>query len=468
MTHCFPSEQPAIVETVKREGYADILRWLAELTDEERERFLEQLATLDFPHVRELAALIGAPAEGVELGGIEPPTVQRLPRTDAEAMQEAAACEVGRSALRDGRVAALTVAGGQGTRLCWEGPKGLFPITPVRQHTLFQVLAEGILAARRRHGCRMPWLIMTSPDNDAETRAFLEQKGHFGLGGDTVHFFAQQTNPILTDAGGLLLEAKGRLLVGPDGHGGVFDGLARSHLLDELESCGVELICYFQVDNPLVSVADERFIGHHVRLGAEFSCKVVAKRDPSEKLGVAALQRGRPAIVEYSDLPDALARASTPSGELKYLFGSIAVHIISTSLARRMSEKNTALPWHVARKQYDVIGEGGRMEEVTCFKFERFVFDALARAAGCAFVDVDRGSEFAPVKNAEGEDSPETARAMMRAMWVSWLREAGVDVACLDDPAAEIEISPLFASNAAELKSRLPVGWAPEPPVVLE
>ncbi|MDP6438112.1 MAG: UTP--glucose-1-phosphate uridylyltransferase [Candidatus Brocadiia bacterium] len=438
------------------------------MADEARERFLKQLAALDFHRVRELAALIGAPAEGVELEGIEPPTVQRLPRTDAEARQEAAACEVGRSALREGRVAALTVAGGQGTRLRWEGAKGLYPITPVRQHTLFQVLAEGILAARRRHGCHMPWLIMTSPDNDAATRAFLEREGYFGLGGDTVRFFAQQTNPILTDAGGLLLEEKGRLLVGPDGHGGVFDGLARSGLLDELEGSGVELISYFQVDNPLVSVADERFIGHHIRLGAEFSCKVVAKRGPAEKLGVAALRRGRPAIVEYSDLPDTLARASTPSGELKYLFGSIAVHVISTSLARRMSESAAALPWHVARKQYDVIGEGDRTEKLACFKFERFVFDALARAAGCAFVEVDRGSEFAPVKNAEGEDSPGTARAMMRAMWVGWLREVGVDVACFDDPAAEIEISPLFVSDAAELKSELPAGWAPEPPVVLE
>ncbi len=471
MAHNLSDEQQQIVTRLEEEGQQHVLRWLGELTDADRASFLKQLAGLNFDRLRELADLLNRPAEALSFADVEPAPVERLPVTDAERARETGVAEVGRKALADDRVAALTVAGGQGTRLKFDGPKGIYPITPVLKKSLFQFHAEKILAARRRYGCRMPWLIMTGPSNHTQTAEFFARQDSFGLGADSIHLFPQQTNPILDARGRLLLEEKGQLLVGPDGHGGLFEALARSGLLSLLEEAGLDLISCFQVDNPLVTVADERFLGHHIQKEAEFSCKVIPKRGPAEGLGVAVLRSGHPAIVEYVDLPRETASERTAGGELRYLYGSIAVHVINTAFARQVAEGTPPLPWHLARKQYDVINEAGEKAPCGpdgCFKFEGFVFDCLSQASGCAFVEVDRRSEFAPVKNAEGEDSPASARAMMRSTWIGWLREVGTDVTVFEDPATQIEIGPVFAASAEELRARLPAGWRPSPPVVLD
>jgi len=468
----FTPEQQETIRRVRAEGHEYVLRWLGELTQEQRSFLLAQLAELDFERVRELAALVAAGGAKPPPPEMEPAPVIRLPSGQAEREAEEQAARIGAGALREDRVVALTVAGGQGTRFSYDPPKGLFPITPVRKKSLFQVHAEKVLAARRRYGCRMPWLVMTSPFNEEQTRAFFEQQGYFGLGEDSVRFFTQPVNPILDEQGRLLMQEKWQVLMGPDGHGGVFEALASSLLLPGLERAGFDLISYFQVDNPLVTVADERFLGHHLREGAEFSCKVVRKRDPQEGLGAAVLKSGKPAVLEYSELPDEMARALSPSGELRYLYGSIAVHIINIPLARRVGEGNLALPWHVAQKQYEIIDPAGQTADPQpkmCYKFERFVFDCMEHASACAFVEVDRASEFAPVKRQRGPDSPATCRAAMRAMWLRWLKEAGADVTAFErDPAAALEIGPLFATSAAELKEKLALGWRAVPPLVLD
>ena len=469
MAYHFPPEQQRIVERVRREGHSHALRWLAELADGQRAAFLQQLGAIDFDRVRELGELVRGGAERPSLSDLEPAPVVRLAASEDDEAEDAVR-KVGRKALADDRVAALTVAGGHGTRLGYDAPKGMYPIMPVTGKCLFQVFAEKILAARRRCGCRMPWLIMTAPTNDTETRAFFADRDFFGLGEGTVHFFTQQTNPILDAQGRLLLEEKGCLLAGPDGHGGLFEALSASGLAARLAGSGHDLISCFQVDNPLVTVADRRFLGHHVRSGAEFSSKVVAKRDAAEGLGIAALRSGRQAIGEYIHLPPELARELAPSGELKYLYGSIAIHLINTDFAARVGSGEARLPWHVARKRYDALDEEGNTAPPPggCYKFERFVFDSMAHASACAFVEVERDSEFAPVKNAEGPDSPAAAREMMRRMWLGWLRRAGADVSAFDDPAAELEIGPLFAIDSEELEQNLPPHWRAEPPVVLD
>jgi UDP-N-acetylglucosamine/UDP-N-acetylgalactosamine diphosphorylase len=337
----------------------------------------------------------------------------------------------------------------------------------VQGHSLFRVLAEKLLAARRRHGCTLPWLVMTSPTNDAETRAFFEEKDFFGLGEESVHFFQQRTNPILGPDGELLLSGKGELLVGPDGHGGVFRALSESGLAESMLQEGFHLISYFQVDNPLVSVADPRFIGHHVEQKADFSCKVIPKRDPEEGLGIAVIENGHPGVVEYIDLPSHLAEERTEEGELKYLFGSIAIHVVDTEFALEMGHHDDALPWHVAEKNYESLDENADLVAGECYKFEQFVFDCLPHAEDCAFVETCRETEFAPVKNAEGEDSPETSRRALHAVWLDWLREAEVEVEGLADSVGSVEISPLYANSADELKDRLPDNFQPAIPVVL-
>lgn len=468
----FTEAEQRIVRKLHEDGQAHVLRWVDELDEAGRRRLMQQLAELDFELLKEFKLLIQTPPTDVGFADVEPAPVERLPLQEFRREAERGITARGLRALEADRVAVVTVAGGHGTRLRYDHPKGMFPITPIRRQSLFEFFAEQVLAARRRYGCRLPWLIMTSPTNDAETREFYRQNEFFGLGEQTVHFFVQQVNPILDGEGRLLLAEKDRLLVGPDGHGGTFAALARSGLLEMLRSGGWDLISYFQVDNPLVTVADPRFLGHHRHKGADFSCKVVPKRDPAEGLGLAVLKGNRPAVIEYVDVPAEVAAARMPSGKLRLRFGSIAIHVMDVPFAERVAGHPEGLPWHVARKQYEIVGEDGRKtlsQPKGCHKFERFIFEALAFADQCAFVEVRRNTEFAPVKNAEGEDSPDTARRLMQRRWLQWLQAAGASVKLPKDLSSPtVEISPLYAADPEELKERLEPGWEPSFPLLLE
>lgn len=461
-----------LLRHLQEHGQSRVLKWLDELDGAARQRLTEQLAGLDFERLARLRELIGVPPTDIGFLDVSPAPIERIPLTAEQQESERKIAQIGQRALEADRVAALTVAGGQGTRLKYDHPKGMYPVTPIRQKSLFELFAEQILAARRRYGCALPWLIMTSPTNDAETRQFFETNGFFQLGPDSVHFFVQQTNPMLDSQGRLLLAEEDELLVGPDGHGGAFAALAASGLLEVLREGGWDVLSYFQVDNPLVTVADRRFIGHHLHRDADFSCKVVPKRDPDEGLGLVVMKGDRPAIIEYTDVPEDVAGARLPSGRLYLPYGSIAVNIIDVPFCERVAQQQDGLPWHVIKKQYEVIGEDGRKVRVPlegCYKFERFIFDALAFADECAFVEVRRDDDFAPVKNAEGADSPETARELMQRRWLHWLQAAGVAVNVptnFDSPV--VEISPLYAADAKELKDRLEPGWELSFPLLLE
>lgn len=464
-------DENAVIKTVKEHGQDHLLRWLDELDDAGRARLLEQLARIDFARVADFRRLITSTTTEATFSKLEPAPIERLPLRREQVRAEKRVIARGEKALKADRVAALVVAGGQGTRLHYDHPKGMYPITPIRGKSLFQTFAEQILAARRDYKSSMPWLIMTSTTNDTETREFFETNDSFGLGEETVHFFVQETNPILDMRGDLMLAAKDELLVGPGGHGGTFAALARSGLLAKLRATGRDLISYFQVDNPLVNVADPRFIGHHLVADADFSCKVIPKRDPEEGLGIAVFQGGHPAVVEYSDVPKEVAAERDPNGRLRYLYGSIAIHIIDVPFVERVALRD-ALRWHVAHKQYAYVDENGQEaipESKNCYKFERFIFDALAFADSCAFVEVQREAEFGPVKNAKGLDSPATARHQMQRQWMQWLQAAGFDVQVPREfTRPMIEISPLYARSAEELKARVEPGWSPSFPLVLE
>ncbi|MFO7956717.1 MAG: UTP--glucose-1-phosphate uridylyltransferase [Candidatus Brocadiia bacterium] len=461
-----------LMDRLSEHGQEHVRDWFDDLTEEEATRLRKQLETLDFGRLERFRTLLETPPTSISFDDVEPAPVRRLPLTERQEKFENRVTELGRQTLESDRVAALTVAGGQGTRLGYDHPKGMYPISPIENKSLFRLFAEQILAARNRYGCGMPWLIMTGHTNDEETREYFREEDFFGLGEETVHFFVQKTNPILDADGRLLRAERDDLLVGPDGHGGVFDALADAGLLEVLREGGRDLISYFQVDNPLVTVADPRFLGHHVNMSADFSCKVVAKRDPEEGLGLAVLKAGQPAVIEYIDVPEEVASERLPNGKLRYRFGSIAIHIMDVPFAERVAGLDNPLPWHIAEKTYEVVDESGEKTESPpdgCRKFEQFVFEALPYAQECAFVEVRRDTEFAPVKNAEGEDSPETARHLMQRMWVHWLQKAGADVEMPKDFSEPlIEISPLYASDAEELAEKWESGRQPSFPLVLE
>jgi len=460
-----------VVGALERLGQSHVRGWLESLQGRSRARLLEELARVDLGRLAEFRRLLETPPTELSFEGVVPAPVERMPLEGNHGPAEREAVRLGVEALRAGRVAALTVAGGQGTRLGYPHPKGMYPISPIRRASLFRLFAEQVLAARRRYGCHMPWLIMTSPTNDAETREFFAENEFFGLDAGTVHFFVQGVNPILDAEGRLLRAEKDRLLVGPDGHGGAFAALAASGLLERLRGEGHDLISYFQVDNPLVKVADPRFIGHHLRKRADFSCKVVAKREPQEGLGIAVLRGDRPAIIEYVHVPEQVASLRAPSGKLLFNYGSIAIHIIRTGFAESVNAEG-GLPWNVAAKRYTIVDDRGRKARSApgaCRKFERFIFDALALVDAWVFVETRRSEEFAPVKNAEGEDSPRSARRLMQRRWLNWLRRAGASFDEPDDLSVPvIEISPLFAADEETLRERIERGWTPSFPLLLE
>ncbi len=363
----------------------------------------------------------------------------------------------GEDALRQGEVAVLLVAGGQATRLKTPEPKGMFPVGAVSGATLYQIHAEKVLALSRRYRTPLLFLIMTSPATDAATRAYFEENNYFGLSREQVRFFQQGTMPAVSvQTGQLLLETPGKLLLSPNGHGGALTALAESGLLGELADRGVKHLFYFQVDNPLVKIADPGFLGRHIATGSEASSKVVAKTDPAEKVGVLVASRGRCSIIEYSLLPAELAEAREASGALRFRAGSPAIHVFRLDYLDRVTQiAADSLPYRPAFKEVEHFDpQRGEMVkpagQPNAVKFERFIFDALPHAERWLVVETSRAEEFAPIKNATGPDSPETARAAMIALHAQWLAQAGIDTR-----GHPVEISPLLALDAEELTEKI-------------
>lgn len=416
---------------------------------------------LDLDRVAELVEnLVVAPQDPVAFDALEPPEVVALSADDSAAI----AC--GEDLLRANRVAAVLVAGGQGTRLGYPGPKGAFPVGSVSGRTLFDHHAGRIAAIRERYGCDLPWYVMTSPQNDAATRELFADNDFYGLPRESVRLFVQGELPAVDrESGQILRAAPDRLALSPDGHGGIFPALVREGILDDMRERGVTTFVTFNVDNPLLRVADPRFLGHHVLAESEMSNVVVRKHDPAERVGVVAASEGRTVLVEYSDLPEDVAAQRTADGGLRLWAGSIAAHAIEREFAERVGAQG-GLPAHRALKIVPYVDETDTLvtpSEPNAIKFEAFMFDALPLARCTVSVEADRREEFSPIKNAEGADSPQTARRDLNRLYASWLREAGVDIPVDDDgtPAVDIEIDPRFALGPDDLRRRLPDGFTP-------
>jgi UDP-N-acetylglucosamine/UDP-N-acetylgalactosamine diphosphorylase len=443
-------------------GQSHLLRFAGELDEASRQRLLEQVAGLDFDLLRSLRDGTGPVLESSAVpADLEPPAIVGLDDADARA----AARAEGEALIRAGRVAAFTVAGGQGTRLGWRGPKGTYPASPVTGKPLFRLFAEQIRATQDRYGVVIPWYIMTSPINDADTRAFLADNNCFGLERRHIFMFPQGVMPSVDDDGRVLLAAKDAVAVNPDGHGGSLRALRASGALDDMRARGVEQISYFQVDNPNVRAIDPTFLGLHVAhagSSGEMSSKIVRKTDPGEKVGVFARSGGRTMVVEYSDLPAELAEARDADGSLRFDGGSIAIHVLSADFVERLtSGEGEQLPFHRARKKVPHVdletGEPVEPSEPNATKYELFVFDAIPLAERSLVVETDRVEEFAPIKNAEGADSPATSHRLQSERAARWLEARGVQVPRRADGAvdAELEIGPLTAMEPDELPDEL-------------
>lgn len=455
------TDPAALRQRLDRVGQSHVLRFWDDLDDAGKASLAKQLTALDLDEIAKVADSHVKQRPAADLpGDLAPPIV--LPRNADAGREEmyTKARQLGDSLLDEGKVAAFLVAGGQGTRLGYDGPKGEFPITPLRDKPLFQVFAEQILAASKRHGTPIPWYIMTSDTNDAATRAFFAAQDHFGLPKDDLMVFVQGMMPAFDTEGRLLLAAKDGLALSPDGHGGSLRALAKSGALSDMMRRGIEHLSYFQVDNPLVRVLDPLFIGLHAQFGSEMSSKSLPKAHARERVGNFAVGDGKVMVIEYSDLPDSLADETDEYGQLKFNAGSIAIHMLSVAFIDRLTGSGALdLPWHRAEKKVPYLGDDGRLVtpvEPNAVKLEQFVFDAIPLAENAIIYETDRAEEFSPVKNAEGGDSPATSRRDQVRRAARWLSGAGVEVPFGEDgePDALIEISPMFADSAEALKAR--------------
>ncbi len=462
----------ALADRLHASGQGHLVAALDRLSGAERDHLAVQIETVDLDEVSRLVRELVLGDAPIDVGDLQPARIVALPTTASEHAEEEAAHALGEERLRDGFIAAVLVAGGQGTRLGFDGPKGAFPFAPTGT-ILFAHHAAKVQAIRRRYDCAFPWYIMTSPQNDDETRAIFAAHDNFGLDPETVVIFPQGTMPAVDrDNGQILLAAPDSLALSPDGHGGMFRALARHDLLGHMRALGVETFVTFQVDNPMLRLARPAFLGYHTLHQAQMSNIVVRKASPDERVGVVATRGDSNVLVEYSDLPDELAAARDADGGLRFWGGSIAAHAIDVDLAESVVRDDLGLPFHKAIKAVPHIDSSGALVQPpapNAVKFETFIFDALPFATSVVSVESPRDQEFSPIKNATGDDSPETTRRDLNRLYAGWLEAAGVAVPRDSDgnPTINIEIDPNYALDAAELTARVPTDLPLSDPLVL-
>ncbi len=450
----------ACLATLKPRGQDHLLRWWDVLDRAQREQLADEIESIPWAILDPVIPThVLARPEQSALQGLSPaPVHPSVPARGHEQTYEPA-IRRGRELIRRGRVAAFTVAGGQGTRLGVDGPKGAVAVTPVGGRTLFQVFAETIRAVRDRYAVRIPWYIMTSPANHEQTLDYLSGRRFFGLPCEDVMVFSQGMLPAFDLWGRVLMDEKHRLALAPDGHGGSLKALVTSGALKDMRARGIDIISYFQVDNPLVKPFDPLFIGLHADTGSEMSTKVARKADDLERVGNVCVHNGRVVVVEYTDFPESCARARNEDGSRRFDAGNLAIHLLNVDLVERLVGTTFQLPFRRAEKAVPYVDEAGRRvqpDRPNAVKLETFVFDALPFAANPLVLEVDRAEEFSPVKNATGVDSLESSKRDQVARACRWLEAAGVSIPRTPDgrPDLTVAISPLFAVDVEDVKAK--------------
>lgn len=448
-------------------GQGHLLAFTDGLRDQERASLLGQIEGLDLqalPGLVNTYVLGDAPFQAP--ADLEPATYYASTargQAPGQPVWDAASFQTtGEQLLREGKLAVFTVAGGQGTRLGYNGPKGCYPTGCVSGKSLFRLFAEQIKADGQRYETTIPWYIMTSPQNHDATEAFFRENGWFGLGAENVMLFKQGVMPSFdATTGRVLLADKHTIATNPDGHGGSLKALVASGATDDMKARGVHHIAYIQVDNPHVRCVDPTFLGLHTSAtdsSGEFSSKMIPKVSWDEKVGVFCKTGGRTCVIEYSDLPDDLARQTAADGKPLFIAGSPAIHLIGVAFVEKLqSDPNFAMPYHRALKKIPHVnqetGEPVDPESPNGVKLERFVFDAIPLAAASIVYETDRVEEFAPVKNMDGADSIVSSKSLQTERSARWLEAAGVTVPRKADGTVDavIEISAHTATCAEHL-----------------
>ena len=345
-------------------------------------------------------------------GKFEPLGAMELPEIEAK---KAEFKEIGLQAIRECKVGAILLAGGQGTRLGFDKAKGMYNIGVNKDLYIFEQLIRNLQKVTDEAGAFVPLYIMTSEKNDAQTREFFTEHDFFGYNKDFVKFFVQEMVPAVDFDGNVLVEAEDSLAMSPNGNGGWFSSLVKAGLGEDMKEKGVEWLNVFAVDNVLQQIADPVFVGATLQSGCVSGAKVVRKCDPYERVGALCLEDGKPSIIEYYELTPEMAEATNEAGSLLYGFGVILNYLFSVDKLFDIVEKQ--MPLHIVEKKVPYIDEDGNFvkpETPNAYKFETLILDMVYMMDDCLSFEVDREKEFAPVKNATGVDSVESARELLK------------------------------------------------------
>ena len=441
-------------------GQGHVFDYYEQLNADQKDQLIEQVKGI---RLEELDGLIQSHVlttrakEGIDYSQLRPSNYIPYPVNGENQSLWDEAEEIGKQAIQAGRVAAFTVAGGQGTRLGFDGPKGTFEITPISKKSLFEVFADKISRASERFETRIPWFIMTSQLNHQATIELFKTHAFFGFDPELIHFFSQELIPSVDLQGKILLEEPGKIAMAPNGHGGSLRALSKSGSIQRMREQGIDILSYFQVDNPMISCIDPTFVGFHVMNQSELSSKMVAKTYASEKVGLFCHYKESDMIVEYSDLPQSYQEQQAPDGALLYNAGNVAVHLFDRDFIERLGNESSdeKLAFHKAFKKipyYDAKKGVVQPKQNNGVKFEMFVFDALPKANHSIIVEGLREDTFSPVKNAEGVDSPKSCKDAMSRQALRWLNrvEAEVNSDPSDESIITVEMNFRFAMDESD------------------
>ncbi len=393
---------------IMRNRQAHLLEHYELLNGDQKKQFAEQLKTVDFDALSQLYNQLVRRGDVKKASQIQP-IRPLLPTPEMRRKQ----IELGERALREGKVAVLLLAGGQGSRLGHDGPKGTFDIGVAAGRSLFELHANNLIALAQRTGVHLPWLIMTSALNHSASVEFFERNNYFNYPPAKVTFFKQGSITAVDFDGKVIIEDRGRISRSPDGNGGCFKALQKNGLVDDLINAGYQWLFIFNVDNAIVDIADPAFIGFAIESALPCALKVVAKTSPLEKVGVPCMVDGKPTIVEYSELSEQMLNALDASGELLFRGGNIGNYCLRLDALKDYLDQ--PLQYHLATKKIPFLNSDGRQvfpQKPNGYKFELFIFDIFPAFSGMSVLEVERAMAFAPVKNASGEDSPLTAKAL--------------------------------------------------------
>lgn len=392
----------------EKAGQGHLLTYFDELTGEEQVNLLDQIEKMDIT----LLDLLKKDSKEVEKGILEPlgaVTLEEIQQEKEEYLQ------LGTKAIQAGKVGAVLLAGGQGTRLGLDKPKGMLNVGVNKELYLFEQLIHNLMQVVDQTGAWVPLFVMTSEKNNEDTVQFFKEKRFFGYNEEYVFFFVQQMAPSVNYEGKIYMEDKGRISTSPNGNGGWFISMANAGLLKKVKELGVEWLNVFSVDNVLQKIADPIFVGAVLKHQCVSGSKVVAKADPYEKVGVLCLEDGKPSIVEYYEMTEEMIHLRDKQGKLLYNYGVILNYLFSVEALEKIVNEN--LPTHIVEKKIPYMDETGNVvkpEKPNGYKFETLVLDMIHRMDNCLSFEVEREKEFAPIKNATGVDSLESARVLMK------------------------------------------------------